>query len=599
MELLPDDRPPTQRQSQLIAKLAKDFPDMTEAPAYAAYASSPTRAKASALISDTLEQHWEEVQQSQVYLRYIATRPRAERLGSHGLFGDEASVDLRAAMCELERYTGNVWTHIISLRREDAVRYGYDHAEAWRSLLLTHRNKIAAAMHIPPQNFRWYAAFHNEGDHPHVHMMAWSVQPGEAYLDQDGIRKILSALTSDVFRHELTEVLGQIYLSKRACTGSAGRAPGACDMDGAGHLRSPGGGTADARALSFELASLGGKKTYGYLPKRLKKQVDEIVDGMERLPSVAEAYDRWLELQRLVDGYYKDEERPRRKLSEEKECRAIKNAVIREAELIQLGTPTFEDEEMDQEDAESESFADMGEDWVLVLEELAEQGNAIAQYRLGLLYRDGPTPIPDWLEARYYVEQAARQGLMDAQYALGGLHLSEDVEVRDPELGMQWLEYAAEKGHSYAAYRVGKEYLRGAAVEKDEEKARQHFRLAAGLGNPYGQYILGKLCLAEGDLTQGLSWMRLSAEQGNDFARFFLDRQNSLSAPSVMLSVTRLLHHMSRVFRDTMPTDTTGQRLHIDRKRLQELIEQKGRKAAISYTQAEQEDGGQTMYTPW
>ena len=173
-------------------------------------------------------------------------------------------------------------------------------------------------------------------------------------------------------------------------------------------------------ALSSELASLGGKKTYGYLPKRLKKQVDEIVDGMERLPSVAEAYDRWLELQRLMDGYYKDEERPRRKLSEEKEFRAIKNAVIREAELIQLGTPTFEDEEMDQEDAESESFADMGEDWVLVLEELAEQGNAVAQYRLGLLYRDGPTPIPDWLEARYYLEQAARQGLMDAQYAWAG-----------------------------------------------------------------------------------------------------------------------------------------------------------------------------------
>ncbi len=599
VELLPDDRPPTQRQSRLIAKLAKDFPGMTAAPAYAAYVSNPTRAKASALISDILEQHWEEVQQSQVYLRYIATRPRAERMGNHGLFSDEASVDLRAAMSELERYTGNVWTHIISLRREDAVRYGYDHAEAWRNLLLTHRNEIAAAMHIPPKNFRWYAAFHNEGDHPHVHMMAWSVQPGEAYLAQDGIRKIRSALTGDVFRYELSEVLEQKSASRNELVQEARAAlreltaqmrMGICNCPETEQRM---------EALSSELASLGGKNTYGYLPKRLKKQVDVIVDELERLPVVAEAYDRWLELQRLVDGYYKDEERPRRKLSEEKEFRAIKNAVIREAELIWQGIPTFEDEDLDREDERRESFADADEDSVQALEELAEQGNAEAQYRLGQLYRDGPTPIPDWVEARYYLEQAADQGLTDAQYALGKLLLTEDVEVQDPEQGIQWLEYAAENGHSYAAYRAGKEYLRGAAVEKDEEKARQFFRRSADLGNPYGQYMLGKLCLAEGDLTQGLSWMRRSAERGNDFAQFFLDRQNSLSAPSGMLSVTRLLYHMSRVLRDNTPQPPGAQGIRMDRKRFQELAEEKGYDAALNYARETEEDGSQTMRTPW
>lgn len=599
VELLPDNRPPTQRQTQLIAKLVKDFPNTSEAPAYADYALGPTRAKASALISDILERHWDEAQRSQVYMRYIATRPRAERMGNHGLFGDEAAVDLNAAMTELERYTGNVWTHIISLRRADAVRYGYDHAEAWRDLLRTHRNEIAAAMHISPKDFRWYAAFHNEGEHPHVHMMAWSRQPGLAYLDQDGIRKIKSALAGDVFRHELTEVLEQKSASRNELVWEARAAlrkltaqmrQGICDHPEAEQRMA---------ALSVELASLGGKKTYGYLPKRLKKQVDEIVDEMERLPEVTEAYDRWLELQRLVDGYYKDEERPRRKLSEEKEFRAIKNAVIREAELIRQGAPTFEDEYMDQKDEELESFTDTGEDRVQALEELAEQGDVMAQYRLGLLYRDGPIPIPDWVEACFFLEKAASQGLADAQYALGKLLLSEDAEVRDPELGMQWLEYAAANGEPRAAYRAGKEYLRGAVVEKDEEKARQLFRRAADLGNPYGQYMLGKLYLARGDLTQGLSWMRRSAEQGNDFAQFFLDRQDSLAAPSVMLSVSRLLHHLGRIFRDTTPSDTTGQRLHIDRKRLQELIEQKGRKAAMLYAQEEQENGGQTMRTPW
>ena len=120
-------------------------------------------------------------------MKHIATRPRAARLGSHGIFGDEESVDLDAAMDELEHYEGNVWTHIISLKREDAERLGYDNAKAWRNLLRAHRNEIAAAMHIPPKDFRWYAAFHNEGHHPYVHMMAWSVKPGQAYLTRDGI----------------------------------------------------------------------------------------------------------------------------------------------------------------------------------------------------------------------------------------------------------------------------------------------------------------------------------------------------------------------------------------------------------------------------
>lgn len=133
------------------------------------------------------------------YLRYIATRPRAERLGRHGLFGDEDVVDLQNAMTELSEYSGSVWTHIISLKREDAERLGYDNAKAWRDLLRTHRNEIAAAMKVPPADFRWCAVFHDEGHHPHVHMMAWSVKPGQAYLNQEGIRKIKLELTRGYF----------------------------------------------------------------------------------------------------------------------------------------------------------------------------------------------------------------------------------------------------------------------------------------------------------------------------------------------------------------------------------------------------------------
>ena len=190
VEIIPDDRPPTRKQEQLITKMVKDFPDTKELMEYEDYTVHPTKATASAFITLALETNWDKLSSIDGYAGYIALRPRAERLGEHGLFGDDDSVDLNKAMEELDHYTGNVWTHIISLHREDAGRLGYNHAEAWRSLLRAHRNDIAVAMKIPPEDFRWYAAFHDEGNHPHVHMMAWSVKPNQAYLSKDGIRQI-------------------------------------------------------------------------------------------------------------------------------------------------------------------------------------------------------------------------------------------------------------------------------------------------------------------------------------------------------------------------------------------------------------------------
>ena len=161
VQKLTDDRPPTRKQEQLITKLTKDFPGVKKLIEYEDYALHPTKVNASAFITMALEENWSEVSQTDGYMKYIATRPRTERLSSHGLFSDDENIDLDAAMAELDSYTGNVWTHIISLQREDAVRLGYDNASAWRNLICAHRNDIAAAMKIPPKDFRWYAAFHD------------------------------------------------------------------------------------------------------------------------------------------------------------------------------------------------------------------------------------------------------------------------------------------------------------------------------------------------------------------------------------------------------------------------------------------------------
>ena len=362
VELIPDDRPPTRKQEQLIAKLVKDLPDSKTLYEYEDYLTKPTKVNASAFITLALEANWDSIHESEQYMKYIATRPRAERIGAHGLFGDGDSVSLEKAMAELESYTGNVWTHIISLKREDAARLGFDNAAAWRNLIQAHRNDIAAAMKIPPGDFRWYAAFHDEGGHPHIHMMAWSAKPGQAYLSKEGIRQIKSKLTNDIFRNEMLHLYEQKSDSRDELVREARRAM----LELVQTMRDSVCDHPDAERLMLEqLGTVKGKKSYGYLPKRLKKLVDEIVDEMEHLPGVSKCYDQWLLLQGKVDSYYHDKPQKFVLLSKQKEFTQIKNAIIREAERLRLDELTFEEKNLSQYD-EPEEFRNEAYDyWVI------------------------------------------------------------------------------------------------------------------------------------------------------------------------------------------------------------------------------------------
>ena len=261
------------------------------------------------------------------YMEYMAERPR-----THGLFGDEDNVDLDAVTSELNDYSGNIWTHIISLKREDAERLGYDHAAQWRNLLRAHRNEIAEAMHTPPSNFRWVAAFHDEGDHPHVHMMAWSAKPGQAYLSQDGIRQIKSELTNDIFHQEMLHTYEQKSFSRDELVRKARTEMKTLVQE----MRQAIGNHPEVESLMMTLASqletVTGKKKYGYLPKDVKRTVNEIINQMERFPVVADCYQTWWEHQCQIEDFYLEKERQRPPLSDKKEFRSIKNAVIQEAD---------------------------------------------------------------------------------------------------------------------------------------------------------------------------------------------------------------------------------------------------------------------------
>ena len=520
------------------------------------------------------------------YMEYMADRPR-----SHGLFGDEDNVDMDDVMKELNEYPGNIWTHIISLKREDAERLGYDHAAQWRNLIRTHRNEIAAAMNIPPSDFRWYAAFHDEGGHPHIHMMAWSAKPGQAYLSKDGIRKIKSVLTNDIFKQEMLHTYEQKSTSRDELVRKARGELKSLVQEMQTSIGSHPEVEALMMTLATQLETVTGKKKYGYLPKAVKKTVNEIVDQMEQLPVIDECYQVWWELQCQIEDFYSEKERRRPPLSEQKEFRSIKNAVIQEAKNIRMGKVTFEDEEMEEATDSSDLSYDCWGLWMVTQDNTApiadrdeaaaqliskaESGDPSAQYLVGKLYQDGPVLIPDSVEARYWFDQSARQGYTPAQYALGKLYLSDDTEVCDTVLGVQWLEYAAHHGSDCAVYRLGKEYLKGEIVARDSAKALEYLTQSAGAGNQYAQYALGKLYLDSQDREQAHYWFTRSAAQGNEYAQFFLDRWDDLKPPSVMLSVTRLLHQMGRIFQEQAPVPTVPGGIQIDRKRLVQLREKK------------------------
>ncbi len=334
VEITSDTGPVTQKQQKLIAKIQKDFPDTKDSFEYEDYLTTPNRATASAYIAAALDSHLHEMEPESGYMKYIAQRPRAEKHGGHGLFSAAPVTDLNKAMAELDAHTGRVWTFIFSLRREDAIQTGYNNAEAWRTLLLQQSNLVAQALRIPPDKLRWYAAFHDEGHHPHVHMMVWSADPKVGFLTKKGIFAMRSKFTGTIFQEELKDV----YIRKEAVYKRSIQLAQdkllelTCQME---QQVCP-----DAeierwmRELSRQLAETPGKHVYGYLPKPTKELVEQIVDRLAQLPEVAACYKQWNTVKDELVRFHNQNPRQRLPLSQQKEFRVLLNAVIREAESL-------------------------------------------------------------------------------------------------------------------------------------------------------------------------------------------------------------------------------------------------------------------------
>ena len=413
-----------------------------------------------------------------------------------------------------------------------------------------------SAISVAWNQFRWYASFHDEGTHPHVHMVCYNADGRSGFLNKDGIAKIKSGLARNIFRQELTE----IYQEQTQRRDELVRQSGEVMKELIQQMRS---GTLEnprieqlTNELAGRLKNTSGKKQYGYLKAPLKAVVDEIVDELAKDSRIAAAYDLWYRLREEVLRTYRNDLPNRLPLSQQKEFKRIKNLVIQEAARLGEYTEVFSPEDSMERDAAASVEQDNGKApaWS---GKAARQGNPYAMYRATKRILSDPASKPEQTgHAVDWLTQAAEAGLGYAQFALDKLYRDGGPVDRNKTKAVIWFSQAAEQGNHYTMYALGKLHLEA----NDPAAALRWFRKSAEMGNQYAQYRLGKLVLnGDGvakDVADAVRWLTEAAEQGNQHAQFFLDHMDD--GPSLFASATWLLHHMGRIFQDQAPPPTGG-----------------------------------------
>lgn len=507
--------PSTIKQADLIAQIIKEFPSSKNLFEYEDYINNPTIENASEFIEIALEQNVDKIGKRKNYVDYIANRPRVEKMGKHGLFtGGNDNLVISRIADKVSNHEGNVWTPIISLRREDAARLGFDNAESWHNMLSYYAIDIAEYLKIKPENFQWYAAFHNEGHHPHVHMICYSTDPKEGYLTKKGIEKMKSGFVKNIFGQELEG----IYIRQSKRRDELKQESREVLMQLISEMKN---GMIQNSKIEEKLIDLTerlqftkGKRQYGYLQPQLKGMVDEIVDELAKDERVEKAYKLWYEMRNEVLHSYMDSLPEPLPLSHQKEFKSIKNMIIKEADKLNKGTITFE------ELVDADEMITTDKDLV-----------DLRMYDSDVIDKD-----------KEYIDIRLKTSFL--YYGKAKVILKEDnLDEDDINRAVKFLEIASNNGNQFAQYMLGKFYLFGKYVSEDKETAKRYFAL--------------------------------SAEQENEYAKFFLDNMDKFYNPSVCLVVSRMIHHMSKIFEDNIPLKTSGAGLKIDSKLMKKLREKK------------------------
>lgn len=459
------------------------------------------------------------------YVGYIAMRPGVEKRGVHGLFhAGETPLALSKVAREVAAHEGIVWTNILSITRKDAERLGYETGEAWRTLLKANTHLMADAMKIPAGDLIWYAAFHNEAHHPHIHMVAYS-KGKEPYLSEAGIQKMKSAFAREIFREDLlplyamqTERREAIGKETEKMISEISSAPAKNPVL-----------IAKFTELSERLKSVKGRKVYGYLPGPLRKLTDEILTELSKEDALAACYAAWQEGQRSIETIYQDAPRRPQSLSENKAFRNLKNKIITEALSFAMQELTFEE----LPETDEGFFPEAEEDGVPKRSKQAAAGNLSQLFdwyfeAKACLYDDPENEYYDPEKGEQLLRLSAAGGLAVAKYRLGMELLTGKHVAKDAEEGLDLLWECANQGNQYAQYQLGRVYLAGVDAAQDLPLSESLFKSAADQGNSFAMYSLAKMHLAglakEASKAQAIELLADSAEKDNVHAEYLLGK---------------------------------------------------------------------------
>ena len=458
--------PQSQKQEKIIERLTNDFPDSKKLPEYEKYSADNNSRNASECISAIIDDNMDLLADREIYMNYLGTRPNAVRIGSHGLFSEtDAPINLAKTAREVAMHEGNVWTHVVSLRREDAERTGYNNLTTWRNLVKRHIDDIAAAQKIDRKNLKWYAAFHDKENNPHVHIVVYSQNPKEGFLTNAGIEKIRSVFANDIYRGELQN----LYQKQTAVRNKLRSESDNLMKSLMGELQS--GNFSDPALenlilkLYTQLKNSKGKKQYGYLKPEVKKTVDEIVSCLAENAAIKKMYSEWCELEREKYFTYTSAIKEFPPLAKNTVFKPIKNSAINTVLNMNctLNSPEFEINDKSNKISEKTS----------------------SDYYIGKKYLNEN----NFELAEKYFKISAEKDDPYAMYLLAKLYIESEIPMQKNE-AVTLFEKSARLGNSLAAYALGKLYLFGREVEKDTDKARDWLEISASAGNEYAKNLL-------------------------------------------------------------------------------------------------------------
>ncbi|MDO4945925.1 MAG: MobP3 family relaxase, partial [Ruminococcus sp.] len=546
----------TKNQQELIDDLLSDFPEAKRYLEYEDFKANPTVENASELISTIIERNADVIGNRQNFVGYMAMRPGVQKRGSHGLFNEkDEPIILDRAANEIANHKGNVWSHVVSLRREDAIRLGYDNSEVWRDLVKRHISDIAKAQRIPICNLKWYAAFHDTTHHPHIHLLVYGVNPKQGFLTTKGIDQIRSAFANDIFHDDLQSIYQEQTLSRDEL-----KAVSRTEFESIVRKIQQ-GGFDDPQLenlvlkLNSQLQKVKGKKVYGYLPPEVKETVNNIFSELAKDENFRQLYEKWCSLERLKYKTYTQKEKELPVLTDNKVFQPVRNMIIRTVldmnnPIVDVAVeeleptkqsenddstidipPQFDESEQcendkvifsDNDDLTAEDFIWSDENAVTV--DIDDTPKSKYYLKWSTAYKeackiiyDKQSKLEDFKKAEQILLSESKSGNVLAIHDLGKLYSTEKLGAKDEEKSYQ---YYAEALHGFMEVEPDSDFM-FPYEPKYEGQVMKPVDMRS-----YVRYRIGKMhCYGLGteqDYEKAFDWFLKSANEGNKFAQYSL-----------------------------------------------------------------------------